>query len=333
MTAVAAPAAGATSAPVAPSNGATSQAETPTSGSPKPPATGEATQTKAPEQPWKVKRKLKVGGKEVEREYDDRRLQILEHTASQKAETERQQAEFQARMRRLEEDPDGFFQEAGVDIEAILAARQQRAEQMKTLSPEQRELLAAREELNKLKTAQQKQAEQAQRYAEAREQTEFVQGNARLFGQTMKLAGIETGSAFDKGSYLASMSAVRRMALVNGEPDLTPEQLMAHTERFEQKQFANTVARKLKNPEWRAKNADALKELAAAVFPALEGDALTDFVGKANALRIVKAVHAKTRTSPVPVIQEPAPVGVQTHGAPPTGKLRDEWDVLDGLSG
>lgn len=282
----------------------------------------------------KIKLKLKGKNGEAEREYTpaelERELQIAEHERGSRAQHLKERQDFEARQRKLQEDPDAFFQEAGIDVEAIIEQRRVRAEQMKRLTPEQLKLHAAEEKLAKYEAEKAKADEAAKVAAEQAEHDSFVQGNAKLFRATMALAGLDKGSPFDKGSYLHSMGQVRQMALVAGEPDLTPEQLHAHTERFENTQFANTLARKLKNPEWCAKNAESLQAVARAVLPALEGDALLGFVGKENAIRFVKALNGKMRTSPTPIVQEPPPV--ETNGnttVKPSGKT--EWDIMDAL--
>jgi hypothetical protein len=62
-------------------------------------------------------------------------------------------------------------------------------------------------------------------------------------------------------------------------------------------------------------------------------DAVLNWVDRQNALLITKALHAKTRSSPVPIVQEPPSVQpnqpAQTNGAQP----KTEWDILDSLGG
>lgn len=284
--------------------------------------------------------KLRLQGKKgvQEREYTpaelERELQIAEHDRTQRAQFLEERKAYDARMKKLAESPDEFFQEAGIDVEQILAQRQQRAEQMKALSPEQQENLRLKEQLAKIQSDQKKAADAAEAQRVQQEDAEFVQGNARLFGETMRLVGLDKGSAFDRGSYLSSMTAVRQMALMKGEPDLTPEQLAHHTERFENMQWAKVAGRKLKNPEWVAKNGDDVKEMLNVMFPEDAAPELAlQLFGPKRLMAIVKAVHGKTRTSPVPIVQEPPPVA-QSNGAPrPGAPTRDEWDVLDSLTG
>lgn len=289
---------------------------------------------KAPEQPWKARRKLTIAGKEVEREYDDRRLQILEHNESQRAQFLKDKADFDARQRRLMEDPDAFFQESGIDVEAILAARAERAQQMKSMTPEQRRIAELEQTLAKQQQAEQQRQTQAKQQAEQQEHQEFVNGNAALFGRTMKLAGLDGASSFERGAFLASSVAVRQMALEAGQPDYTPEQLAVQVERYESKQFAHTLSRKVKNAEWRTKNAESVQEIMQALFPEnLEPAAALQLLGKSRAVALVKAINGHMRTSPVPLIQEPTPQGVQPVGQQQRQPERTEWDILDGLSG
>lgn len=328
----AAPVVGGGAAP-APTNGATSATTQPapsTDSAPKPPAAGETAQAK-PEAPWKAKRKLTIGGKEREIEYDDRRLQILEHTLSQKAEFEKQQNEFQARMRKLQEDPDGFLDEAGFDFESYAARRAQRLEQMKALSPEQRKIQTLEEQLAKRQAEDQKRAEQEAQAAQEAEDRAFQEGNVKLYGETMRMAGLQPGKP-GAASFLSNMATVRMMAHNNGEPDLTADQLLVHTERYENNLFKDMLSRKVADEGWRGRNGDGMQALAKAVLSTLDGEALIGWVGKDMATRIVKALHAKTRTSPVPIIQEPSPVAPagQTQ---PSGAPRTEWDILDALGG
>lgn len=324
-------------APAAPAtNGASVTPQTSAGNTTKPATDGKTpaqAAPKTPEQPWKAKRKLTIAGKEVEREYDDRRLQILEHNESQRAQFLKDKADFDARQRRLMEDPDAFFQESGIDVEAILAARAERAQQLKTMSPEQRDNLALKEKLARFEAEKQQAAEQAKQQAEQQEHHQFVNGNAALFGQTMKLAGLDGASSFERGAFLASSVAVRQMALEAGQPDYTPEQLAAQVERYESKQFAHTLSRKVKNAEWRTKNAESVQEIMQALFPeSLEPAAALQLLGKSRAVAIVKAINGHLRTSPVPIIQEPTPQGVQPVGQAPRANERTEWDILDGLS-
>lgn len=327
MTATAAPAGGATPAPTAPANGATSTATEPAPGTTTPAKPPEQAQAKpsTTEQPWKAKRKLKIGGQEREIEYDDRRLQILEHTASQKAEFERRQSEFDQRMRRLQDDPDGFLEESGFDVNAYLARQAQRAEQMKRLTPEQQENLTLKEQLQKIQQAQQKQAEEARVAAEQREHHEYVQQNVQRLGKAIELSGLPRS-----GELVRLYAEVQEMAAHAGEPEMSPEQIVSAGERLMSRRLSSLL-KAAGNEGWRSRNAETLSELAKAILPALDGEALLSWVGRDNAMRVVKALHAKTRTSPVPIIQEPTPVQstqqTQSNGVP----VKTEWDILDGL--
>lgn len=320
----AAPAAPAT--PAAPvKNGAThTETGQPPAADPKPNA---APAEKAPEQPWKVKRKLKIGGKEIEQEYDDRRLQILEHTAAQKAEFERERSEFQTRLKKLTEAPDELFEELGFNVDDYIAQRAAQREQMAKLTPEQQEIANLKAQIAKREAAEAKAAETAKAEAQRQADVQYQMQNAKLYSDAMALAGIERGKP-GSASFLSHAATVRHMAHINGEPDLTPDQLAAHVDRYESNLLNDAIARKISNEGWRAKNGDAIKALTRAIVTPLaksDPEGLLNALGVDMAKLIVGALHAKTRSSPTPIVQEtprdtPPPPQVPPKGGPST------WD-------
>lgn len=321
--AAAAPAAAPSAAPAAPANGAPKGATETPAVDPKPNA---APAEPKVEQPWKVKRKLKLNGQEIEREYDDRRLQILEHTASRQSDIDARERALADRIRKLTEDPDSLFQEVGFDVNAYLAQQAARAEEMKKLSPEQQRIRELEDTLSKRELAEKRAAEQAEVQRKQREDTEFVQSNAKLYGDAMAAAGIKKGEP-GAASFLSHMATVRHMAHVNGEPDMTADQLVAHTERFENRLFTDMLARKVANEGWRGRNGEGMQTLAKTVLSSLaklEGDALLSWIGSDNAKAVVKALHAKTRSSPVPIVQDTP--RAESPAAPTPAKGPTTWD-------
>lgn len=339
MSAAAAPAAGAATSAPAPANGAASNSQAPAPGTTTPtpaPEAGKPTASAPKTEAQKIKLKLRSKKGETDREYTpaelERELQIAEHERGQRAQYLAEKKEFDDRMRRLSEDTDAFLEEAGFDFEAYTQRRTQRMEQLKAMSPEARENQALKEKLARIEEAEAKRAESERVAGEERKQQEFVQSNVRLYDAAMKLAGLKPSDP-GAGSFLRNMAIVRELAHHSGEPDYSPEQMLAQTERFELKQFTDMAARLAKNETWRGRNAEGLQALARSLIPQLEGDALLNWLGKETAIRVTKALHAHTRTSPVPIIQEPPPVGVQTQTSAAAKPQRTEWDILDGLGG
>ncbi len=327
----AAPAAGGSSGSAPVANGATSGTTAPAPGTesvPQTPAQGAPSATKppTPEQPWKAKRKLKIGGKDEEIEYDDRRLQILEHNMRRKAEIDAKEADLNDRFKRLQDDPDGLFAEAGFDVDRYLEQKAARKAQMERLTPEQQENLALKEKIAKFERDTQAKAEAERVAAEQAENQAFIQSNVQRLGEAIRLSGLPRS-----GELLRLYSEVQEMAHHAGEPEMSAEQVAFHGERLMAKRMATLLA-SVKNEGWRNRNGPAVKELIAATFPEdLPPDVALNLLGPKRAMAIVKALHAKTRTSPVPIIQEPAPVNGE-RPTPTNGTQRSEWDILDGLS-
>lgn len=302
-----------------------------------PPADPKAAAAKPAETPtekaYRLKKKLKVGGKDYDVDLDEagieREVQKAKHYETQRGEFDKARADFEARQRKLVEDPDAFFEENQIDLDAILTERQRRAEAMKALTPEQQEVARLKDVIAKRDAADQRRTEADAKTAETTAHNERVQGEMRLYGETFKLLGVEPGKP-GAGSLLRTFATVREMAVMNGEPDLTAPQLAAAAERFELSQASTVIERLASNEAWRGKHSPLLEKMATGALKHLKGDALLTTLGPELVRAVTAAAWQKTRGSPTPIIQSPPPPDGKP-AAPQNGKAPSEWDVLDRL--
>lgn len=287
------------------------------------------------EKAYRLKKKLKVGGKDYDVDLDEagieREVQKAKHYETQRAEFDKARSDFEARQRKLVEDPDAFFEENQIDLDAILSERQRRAEAMKALSPEQQEVARLKQEIARRDQAEQRRQADESTRAEVTAHNERVQGEMRLYGETFKLLGAEPGKP-GAASLLRTFATVREMAVMNGEPDLTPPQLAAAAERFELAQASNIIDRLASNEGWRGKHSPLLEKMATGALKHLKGEALLTTLGPDLVRAVTAAAWAKTRNSPTPIIQSPPPPDGRP-AAPPNGKAPSEWDVMERLGG
>lgn len=333
MTATAAPAAGPTSAPAAPANGATSAASAPKNGAestPQAPAPGAQSAAK-PHPPPRYKGKYRDGDKEVEYDLSPeefaREVQRARHRERMHKDFESQRQEHESRLKRLQEDPDGFLEEAGFDVEGYLARRAERAEKLKALTPEQQEVMKLRDELAKRDALDKRRTQEAETQRQQAEHQALVQRNVQTLGQAMKLSGQKPS-----GDLLRLYAEAQEMAVRAGEPELTPEQIVAAGERLEVKRLSKLTQRAVSDEAWRTRNAPLLSELAKAVLPQLQGKALLDFVGPQMVKNILVAQLEASRSSPAPIIQEPPPVAPVQNSPSQNTKPVTMWDIEDRLA-
>lgn len=322
-------------APVAPAAAAPANTTTPpaqTNGAepnavqkPVAPKPNETPQEKA----WRLKKKIKVNGKEhdVDMGEDDvvREIQKARHSETTRGEFDKKVAEFEARQRKLAEDPDAFFQENGIDLETILSERAKRAEQMKALSPEQQEMMRLRQEIQKRDVAEQKRQQTDAQRAEQQAQYELVQQTFNRIDSAIKLSGLPRAP-----ETLKLYAEVQELAEYAGEPEMSPQQIVAAGEKLLLQRLGSTLKVISTNEAWRGKNAEMLAELGKAVLPNLKGDALLTWLGPEMVKAVTAAAWAKTRGSPTPIIQEP-PRNAPTQNA--QAAQISQWDVMDKFGG
>jgi hypothetical protein len=331
----AAPAAApATTTPTTPvKNGAHTEAGQPPAVDPKVNAKPAETQA---EKAWRLKKKIKVGGKEhdVDMGEDDvvREIQKARHYESQREEFNKRQQDFEARQRKLAEEPDEFFRENNIDLESILAERGKRMEEMKALSPEQQRIRTLEEQIQKHAQAEQKRVAAEKQQAEVAEQNQRVSGELKLYGETFKLLGQEVGKP-GAASLLRTFAIVREMAEHAGEPAMSPPQLAQAAERFELQQASNVIDRLSSNEAWRGKHGPLLEKMATGALKHLKGEALLTALGPELERAVVAAAWQKTRNSPTPIIQSPPTPDGQPRAPAPNGKATSEWDVMERLGG
>src|SRR5690606_10673540 len=110
---------------------------------------------------------------------------------------------------------------------------------------------------------------------------------------------------------------VREMALMNGEPDLSADQLVAHAERLESQNFTRNIKQRVANPAWRAKNLPIMKELCAALVANMDGAQLVELFGPKTVDSIARHTLLALRKNPLPVAEP-----TQAEQPPPQSRPR-----------
>ena len=326
--------AGAASTPPAPASKADAPKADPNMGG-KP---GEKPATEAPK-PAEVKRfktKIKDQGKDVDIDLDEgavaREIQKSRHYERTRGEFEQQRADFNKQLEQLTSDPLGFLKQRGVDLRELAAQQQAQEAELAKLTPEARALAEAQAEIERLKGAEQKRLEAQQKEAEQAEHNALVQSNLKTLGEAIRLSGRPKS-----GELLKLFAEVQELAVTNGEPGVGPGEPAGvhHAERLESKRIGGLIKRAATDPAWRAKNAALMGEIAEAVFGALDGKELLDFVGLKRAKSITTSLRALLHKSPIPVVAQSS--GETKPPAAPSPQKFDEpqsmWGALDKLAG
>lgn len=282
----------------------------------------------------RFKTRIKDQGKEVEIDLEEsdvgREIQKSRHYERTRGEFEKQRADFQKQIDQLKADPLAFLKQSGVDLRELAQQDAARAQELEKLTPEARRAAELEAEIQQLKGAEAKRLEAQQKEAEQAEHHQLVQGNLKTLGEAIKLSG-----RAKSGELLRLFAEVQELAITNGEPELSAQQIVAHAERLESKRFAAGLKRAATDPAWRARNAPLMKELAQTILPALEGQELVDFVGKENAVKLAKAQLALYRKNPLPQVAESSGEQPKEQPRPPPKfeEPQSMFGTLDKLAG
>lgn len=302
-----------------PTSAANNNTATPANG--QAPKNGAPKEAAKPELPKRFQYKKPLNGKEVEvdLDYDDafREIQKSRHYDKTRGEFEskvkafeQRQQEFEARMQAFAQDPEGYLEQQGISLQQIAQAKAAREAELAQFPPEVREMMQHTQkleaELKRLQeTAQQRELSEKQA-AEQREAQELVNNTARTLDEAIKLSGLKRS-----GELLNLYGEVMEMAVRNGEPPLSIEQIVHHGERLRNQRLLSGLEDAVTNESWRVKNSDALKKLSAVMFDKLSDAELMDFVGRPNVTRLTKAGLSVYRKNPVPTVAEASPTQPQ----------------------
>lgn len=329
--AVAAPAAAAaaTPAPVQTSAGAE-----PSKAGPEGAKTTPAPETPKPPEPRRFKAKYKADGKEQELDLSEedavREIQKARHYDKTRPQHEQREREFNERMAKFEKDPLGFAREKGIDLAELGRQEAARQAELEALSPEARRAAEAEARAADLEGKLKARDAETAQATERAEHQQLVQRTARKLDAAMKLSGRQRS-----GEFLKDLGTVEEMAHRAGEPDLSPEQLVAATERLRTTRVADTIKADIADPKWRAQNPGVLKDIAKSLVGTLEGAELAQVFDPAALARISKAALAVYRKNPLPVVVEPS--GTPPPAAKPVTPREERpstsvWTMLDNLS-
>ncbi len=297
---------------------------TPVNGAPKPTNGAQAAPgAKTPEvkaAELRFKRALKVNGKEVPVDLDEagltRELQVGMHSRQQLEQRDAELKAERAWQQKLSQDPDSALKERGFDLEALIAARTERARLLAELTPEQKRI-AELEEREAHRLEQDQRNAETQKQTQAREARERRQGAARgeLLGALKHLGYSVDGEAnrVHRGQALSVAARLQRMAIKATGAELTAEQLGAAIPKQLLGETARTAALVAQVPEFRQKHAKELSAVVEGFTQGLDGDELLTFMGPALEARFIQAQLAKLerRRGGVPMGGQPAPVTPQ----------------------
>ncbi len=272
------------------------------------------------EKPFQYKTKIRSGdGREVEVEYDKPKLDrtLVEHrdAVAKLARYEKELAERRAFDKMLRENPREALSKHGLNLDELALQRAQREAQLAELSPEQRRIveleqqIQEREESTK-RTEQERQQTQAQR----RKQAYQEKTRAEVI-QSLKHVGLDimTGpqNAQVRGTMLAMAAKIQARTIRAGKPAYTPQELGAEVQKAWLSDATRISGLVASMPEFRAKNAEALRGHLDSLTSGLEGVDLLTFLGPTFARRIVQAQLAQLAGGKS---SQPAP----TNGQQPT---------------
>ncbi len=271
-----------------------------------------------PPEPYRFKREISLGGKKVAVELDELGLEreiATGRSAQQQLTRAQKQLEQSARVNELLDagDFEALAKLKGIDFEAILHERHERAEALKTLTPEQQEIVKLRDQIARSEQQQhvaeqqrQQQAKQAQRQA-TQERT-----RADLF-ESLKHVGYKIDgpeNAQTRGVALGMAAKLQKAALLAGKPPLTPQQLGAEVTRSFLGDLAQAARAVTQHPEFRGKHGKEVGAVFESLTTGLEGNALLDAMGPALLTRVVQAQLAQIGRGPVAqpaagIVQQP----------------------------
>lgn len=284
----------------------------------------------------RLKFKATVGGREHELEWDEaeaaRTYQKARHYEKQHSDFEKRQRDFDAQLEAVAKSPLDFFRERGVDLLEVARAEQARHEELKAMDPTQRELAQARAEIEQMRQ-ERAQAAEAQKHAQAQaEHKQLVGRTAQTLDAAMKLSGHKRS-----GELLRLYADVMEMAEHNGEPAMSPEQVVAAGAKLRLMRLMPLVKESVADPSWRAANPQFVKELAQALVANLEGAQMSDMFGRDAVRRITKHSLTAFQKSPLPATEVPLD-GPPAPAAPATQRQNGQpsqsmWGILDSLSG
>lgn len=333
------------STPAAPKNGAVTEAGQPPATDPKVNAApankepGAKPGETAAETRQRMKLKLRKldGPGDEELELDDlevgRYVQKARVADKQRAADEKARQEWEADRDAWLKDPVGYAEKQGVDVEAIMAERHARAEELKKLDPAQRRIAEQDAEIAAFKAKEAAAAEKAQADAEAHAAKQLVLAEQTLYKQAMAASGRMPKTQAEAGYLMRLYADVREMAEHAGVP-LTGEQLAQAGEKLELQRMSGMTKRLAGDVAWRTKNMPALREMAQALAGELDGPALIDLFSKPVATKLARAQLEAYRKNPIPLVADveaPPPNG--TSRQPPQADNESLMGMVDRYSG
>lgn len=282
----------------------------------------------------RLKFKAKVDGREQELEWDEaeaaRTYQKARHYEKQHADFEKRQRDFDSQLEAVAKSPLEFFRERGVDLLEIGRAEAQRQQELEAMDPNVRALNEAQARIKQLEQAQENaRAEQQRAQAQAEHQA-LVQRTASTLDAAIKLSGMKRS-----GQLLRLYADVMEMAEHNGEPPMSPEQVVAAGAKLRLQRLTPLIKESLADPAWRGQNAALVKELAAVLVSNLEGGQLAEMFGKDAVRRITKHSLTAFQKSPLPATEVPLD-GPPAPAAAPAQRQNSQtsqsmWGILDSL--
>ena len=257
----------------------------------------EAPKPEAPKEPASTKKKLKVGGKEFEIDFADQaRLErelAIGLDARQKREAElKELAELRAERKLLKENPWEAAKKHGHSLEEQLLQKAQREAQLAELTPEQRRIVELEQALQEREAAQQKAEQERQQTREQRRRQAFRNQMQSQVIESLKHVGMDItgkGNAATRGAMLSLAAKIQARTIRAGRPAFTPEQLGAEVQKTWLLDTTRISGLVTAAPEFRAKNAEALRSHIDALTNGLEGNDLLQFVGSGFIRRVVQA--------------------------------------------
>ncbi len=270
------------------------------------PAANAAPPVAKPPEPYRFKKEITLGGKKVAVELDELGLEreiATGRSAQQQLTRAQKQLEQSAKVNELLDagDFEALAKLKGIDFEAILAERHERAEALKTLTPEQQEIVKLREQI--ARSEQQQQAAEQQRQQQtkqAQRQATQERTRAELFESLKhvgyKLDGPENNQA--RGQALGMAAKLQKAAILAGRPPLTPQQLGAEVTRSFLGDLAQAARAVTQHPEFRGKHGKEVGAVFESLTTGLEGNALLDAMGPALLTRVVQAQLAQIGRGP-----------------------------------
>ena len=285
----------------APANGAAKPNGAPAAGAAgQPPAVGvggEAPVSPKAE-PFRFKKALKVGGREMPVDLDEagltRELQVRyhlqqEHQAAQaklKAQSEFEQL--------LATNPREALKRKGHDLDALLLSEAQRQSQLAELTPEQQRIAELEHRLEQQDKAQKQAAENAKKQAEAAKAQRTRQRIRGTLFESLKHVGFPVDgqeNAQFRGQALSMAARIQRDALKTTGVELDAQQLGAAIQRHYLDGVTRTAQLAVKVPEFRKASGPVLNGLLQTLTEGLEGQPLLEAMGPKLVRALIQAQH------------------------------------------